>query len=157
VEELAPLAIARLNLSENEARRRLHPFRERLASETASLRLEAAGVSGTPVLAAEMQHEFCAWAGLDPVATWQPLEGLTPDDLSAMRECCRGHTASVCIGNLQWGARFLENLSSALALKPVMLSNFPRTADEEGYFELLRRNFEGVKKADTLSTQEGSR
>ncbi len=104
-----------------------------------------------------MQHEFCAWAGLDPVATWQPLEGLTPDDLSAMRECCRGHTASVCIGNLQWGARFLENLSSALALKPVMLSNFPRTADEEGYFELLRRNFEGVKKADTLSTQEGSR
>lgn len=170
VEELAPLAIARLDLSENEVRRRVHAFRERLASETTSLLLEAAGASGTPVLAAEMQREFCAWAGLDPVATWKPLEGLTPAELSAIRERCRDHAVTVCIGNLQWGARSLEDLSRALALKPVMLSNFPRTADEEGYLELFRRNIEAVRQAgiiarssesspatDTLSPREDSR
>ncbi len=156
-EKLAPDAVTRLGLSEDVTRRRLLSFRERLASETAVLRLEAAAASGTRVLAAEMQREFCAWAGLDPVATWKPLEGLTPADLSAMRERCREHTVSVCIGNLQWGVRALEDLSRALELKPVMLSNFPRTADEEGYFELLRRNFEGVKKAGALAPQEVSR
>ncbi len=170
VEELAPVATARLGLPEAETRRRLLSFRERLESETALLRAEAAAASGTCVLAAEMQREFCAWAGLDPVATWKPLEGLTPADLSAIQERCREHAVSVCVGNLQWGTRSLEDLSRALALKPVMLSNFPRTADEEGYFELLRQNFEGVKKAGaiarssasppatgTLSPQEGSR
>jgi len=151
VEKLAPDAIARLGLSEDETHRRLLSFHKRLASETAFLRSEAAAASGTQVLAAEMQREFCAWAGLDPVATWKPLEGLTPADLSAMRKRCREHAVSVCMGNLQWGVRALEDLSRALGLEPVMLSNFPRTADEEGYFELLRQNFEGVKKAGVLA------
>lgn len=100
-----------------------------------------APVRGKAVVAAQMQTEFVAWAGLKVLHSYGRAEDLSAKDLTNMMRAAQGQSIVAVIDNYQSGAEAGLPLALELGVPHLTLSNFPgSSASVPDYFTLLQAN-----------------
>jgi len=104
-----------------------------------------APVRGKPVLAAAMQAEFLAWAGLDVLQTYGRTEDASAGALAQVLQAARGKEVYGVIDNKQSGGDAGLTLALELKVPHLVLSNFPGSGqDVPDYFSLLHANVQAL-------------
>ncbi len=124
--------------------KRLDLIREKAANATRTAAESLKDIKGRKVLCASYQSDFCRWAGLDVVATFQMGTDESAWQLSRAVDQARVAGAQAVVGNLQWGARHLKALAEATKLPGIMLSNFPDGGEADDYWRLLNANIQAL-------------
>lgn len=101
-------------------------------------------MKGIPVVASEMQKDFCEYLGLKVVGTVARPEDVTPQEYRKLL----GLKAKIVIGNLQEGDQAAKSLAEKKGIPAVIFSNFPGV-DGYGktYDELIENNIQKLEMA----------
>lgn len=96
---------------------------------------------GAKVIASQQQQAFCAWLGLEVVATLARPDDVSPRELADLLRA----EAVLVIGNLQSDAQAARSLAERKNVPAAVFSNFPAAGD--GYAELLAANLKELESA----------
>jgi len=100
--------------------------------------------SGTRVISAYHQKDFCKWLGMEVVGVFKRPEELTLHDIEKLMEL----KAQLVVGNLQEGTQAARAIGERMGLPVIIFSNFP---DVPGYGrtydELLHHNLRNLERA----------
>jgi len=106
-----------------------------------------APLRGKAVLAASMQAEFLAWAGLDVLQTYGRAEDATAGELARLLRSVQGKQVCGVIDNRQSGAEAGLPLALELQVPHLVLSNFPDAGlGVPDYFSLLHANIQALTR-----------
>jgi zinc transport system substrate-binding protein len=108
-----------------------------------TMRERAARRKGMKVIATAMQKQYCAYLGLDVVATVKRPEDVSPREFEDLLK----QEAVAVVGNLQEGTQAAESLAKRKGIPVAILSNFP---DAEGY----GKGYEGLMQANLERLEE---
>lgn len=112
--------------------------------------LDREGLTGVKVLASTHQAGFAEWLGLDVVAVFRGVDGMTPADIDACLQVGRAHDVAIVIANRQEGTELPGRIARLLNARLVVFSNFPETdVHSTGAFErLLQSNVDNLIHRD---------
>jgi beta-lactamase class D/ABC-type Zn uptake system ZnuABC Zn-binding protein ZnuA len=92
--------------------------------EAIRAQLEKANVANMPVLCADMQQEFVAWAGFQIVGVYGRPEELTPAKMAELLTLAKEKSVKFLIDNLQSGKDAGKGMAEELGAAQVTISNF---------------------------------
>jgi zinc transport system substrate-binding protein len=133
--EAYPEAHAALDTAMDSVRERMGALEDEVLE-----RIQAAGLSGAPVVTSGHQEGFCRWLGLEPVGTYSGSETASPAQIDALLEKGSSSGARGVVANLQEGAQAGEALSHQLGAPLIVFSNFPSMSGGEMSFDALVRS-----------------
>jgi len=87
---------------------------------------------GRPVVASQLQKEFCEWLGLQVVAVLDDADQASLRGVEEVVRTARAAGACAVVCNLQRGTRVAAALAQKLAVPVIVLSNFPDAHLPEG-------------------------
>ncbi len=96
-----------------------------IANEAQSL-----GVSNVNVICMKWQKTFVEWVGFNVVATYNPPETLSANDIANLIEIAHANNVALIIDNLQVSAEFGASIAAEVGAVHVVLTNFPGAIPE---------------------------
>lgn len=119
----------------------------RIDAVAAQCRADLAPLRGKNVVAAVMQAEFAAWAGLKVVQTFGRAEDINARELAEILSAVKSTQVAGVLDNYQSGPDAGLPLALELGVVHVVLSNFPGSSDDApDYFGLLHHNILQLQK-----------
>ncbi len=147
--QVAETLVGEQLVSRAEADARLAAAAGRMAELDAWARaqIEAAGLTGAPVLASGHQAAFCRALGLNVVGTFPTADTSVPSEMEdAVQEGRQGGVQWI-IANLPQGRQAADALADRFAAKVVVFGNFPDGQGADSFDRLVRDNVTSLVKA----------
>ncbi|MBN2216780.1 MAG: zinc ABC transporter substrate-binding protein [Pirellulales bacterium] len=140
--QLAEAMVQAGRLSPDDAERRLAAIGQRMDQLNAWMihEVEAAGLSGTPVLASGHQSAFCRRLGLDVAATFSSVDTARPGQIDEAIHAGEKAGAQLIVANLPEGRQLADALADRLGARVVVFGNFPTNSGPRGFESLVRAN-----------------
>lgn len=102
-------------------------------------------LKGKTVVAAEMQKEFAAWAGLTVAATFGSAESMSPKTVADIIRKLKNQSVLGVVENMQSGAESGLPVATEMKVPRCVLSNFPgATPAMPDYYGLLNTNVQAL-------------
>lgn len=116
--------------------------------ETIRAQLQQVAVANMPVLCADMQQEFVAWAGFQIVGVYGRPEELTPAKIAELVTLAKEKSVELLIDNLQSGKDAGKGIAEELGAAQVTISNFVNGFPETNTWEqTVTRNVQLIVEA----------
>ncbi len=139
------VATGMLGADQAEARLQAISARLEVLARDLTRRVTAAGLAGAPVLASGHQREFCAWLGLEVVASFRPADTAGVREVEAAIAAGRLARVRWVVANPPEGRRTADALADRLGARVVVFENFPALRRGEVSFdEMLRANVDAL-------------
>lgn len=103
--------------------------------ETIRAQLQQVNVANMPVLCADMQQEFVAWAGFQIVGVYGRPEELTPAKIAELVTLAEEKSVKLLIDNLQSGKDAGKGIAEEIGAAQVTISNFVNGFPETNTWE----------------------
>lgn len=107
--------------------------------------VEEHGWRGVPVIASQLQADFCEWLGFEVVGILRRPEDMTPQDLARLLSS----GAEMIVANRQSDSQAARMLAGRLELPAAILGNFPDDKERgvSPYFSQAQMNLEALIEA----------
>jgi len=132
--------------AEDESQRRLGEIEKRLdeLEKRIHAQIEAAGLSGTPVLTSAHQADFCRRLGLRVVAEMNGPDAGNVGDIEQTLQAALAAGVKLVVANQPEGRRAADALAERLQAQVVVFANFPQPDEEQAFDHMLQRNLEAL-------------
>lgn len=137
-------------LTRPEAEASLTALEARLAALGQEVReqINHAGLRGTPVVTSRHQGAFCAWLGLEVVATFRGADVAAVGEIDQAIRAGREARVPWVIANRPEGRRTADALAERLGARVVVFDNFPQSQPGRPAFdEMVRANVRALLDA----------
>lgn len=109
--------------------------------------IENAGLKGEPVLSSVHQKEFCNWLGLNVVGSFSAADTTGIQEIEEAINAGKLKNVRLIIANKPEGRRLADALADRLKAKVVVFGNFPETAHNFFFDNLVLKNVEALVKS----------
>lgn len=118
------------------------------AARAATNRIAQAGLVGAPAIASGHQRDFCAWLGLDVVATFRPADTASVREIEEAIAAGNLGQVRLIVANLPEGRRTADALADRLEARVAVFENFPTLRGDGVSFDgMLAANVEALLHA----------
>ena len=146
--QILPGLTEHTSISQTACEENLRQLEVRLneVSTTLKEQLDRNGLTGTKVLCSCHQAEFAKWLGLEVVAAFKGVDGMTPADIETCLRAGRADNVQIVIANLQEGTELPGRIAHQLNSRLVVFSNFPNTTSYScrAFEHLLQSNVDNL-------------